>query len=412
MAESSTNGSPKTPAAVRRKHGRRIALALVGLVLAGLIGVSLIPQPTQVDVVRVRRGDLRVTVQEDGTTRVKDRYVVAAPLAGSLARIELRPGDLIREGDVIARILPSTAPLLDARTRAELEARSAAAAAAVRQAESGVSRARTASELAASELERSRALASQGSLPAQQLERVETEAQARREEVASAEFGVRVARHQLTMAQAAAGERTTANDGSAPFEVRSPITGRVLRVLQASAAPVAPGTPLLEIGDPSALEIVVDVLTSDAVRIEPGARVEIDRWGGTGTLDARVRLVEPSAFTRISALGVEEQRVNVVVDLVDPHARWSSLGDGYRVEAAIVVDEARRALVVPELCVFRTGESQALYEVVEGRARLRRLRVGRRNGIDVEVLSGVTENATVVLHPSERVVEGARVEPR
>lgn len=396
----------------RKKTKRRVVLALVALVLAGLVGVSLAPQPTEVDVVRARRGEIRVTVDEDGTTRVKDRYVVAAPLAGSLARIELRAGDAIREGDVIARILPSASPLLDARTRAELGARLDAASAGIRQADAAVARARTAAAFAQRELERTRALASQGSVPSQTLERAEAEAQARREELASAEFGVRIARHERSMAEAATGDRTPAGAEEAPFDVRSPIAGRVLRVLHASDGPVAPGTPLLEIADPAALEVVVDVLTSDAVRIAPGARVSIDRWGGARPLDARVRIVEPSAFTRVSALGVEEQRVNVIVDLVTPHADWRDLGDGYRVEASIVVDEARDAVLVPELATFRTGSSAAVFEARAGVAHLRRIRTGRRNGIDVEVLSGIAPGARVVLHPGEHVTDGARVSVR
>ncbi len=391
---------------------RRALLAVVGLVLAGLVGLSLVPDPVSVDLVTVRRGDLSLLVEEDGTTRVKDRYVVLAPLGGSLARIELHPGDVLDEGDVIARILPSEAPLLDARTRTELASRVAATSAGVRQAESAVARARSAAELAEREAERSRALAAQGSLPTQQLERIEAEARARREELASTEFGVRIARHELTMAQAATGERVRADAESAPFEVRSPIRGRVLRVLHPGDGPVAPGTQIVEIGDPSALEIVVDVLTSDAVRIRPGARVDIDRWGGERALEGRVRLVEPSAFTRVSALGVEEQRVNVVIDLVPPHAEWAALGDGYRVEAAIVVDEARRVLLVPELAVFRTGDTPAVFERVGDVARLRRLRVARRNGIEVEVVEGIGEGARIVLHPSERVAEGVRIVER
>lgn len=411
MAHASPSSeSTRSPQTKRRRRRAVIALLLLGLL--GVIGLSLVPDPVPVDVITVRRGTLSIEVEEDGSTRVKDRYVVLAPLAGSLARIELHPGDVVREGDVIARILPSEAPLLDARTRTELASRVAATSAGVRQAEAAVTRARTSAELAAREAERSRALAAQGSLPSQQLDRTEVEARARHEELASAEFGVRIARHELAMAQAATGERVRDGAESAPFEVRSPIAGRVLRVLHPGDGPVAPGTQIVEIGDPTALEIVVDVLTSDAVRIRPGARVAIDRWGGDRPLEGRVRLVEPSAFTRVSALGVEEQRVNVIVDLVTPHAVWSALGDGYRVEAAIVVDEASHALLVPELAVFRTGESSAVYERVGDVARLRRLRIGRRNGIEVEVLDGLREGARIVLHPGERITEGVRIEPR
>ena len=409
-APAANAGSPR--GASHRKRNRRITFVVLGLIVAGLVAVALVPARSPVDLVRVRRADLRMTVDEDGVTRVKDRYVVSAPLAGSLARIELHAGDLIREGDVIARVLPSTAPLLDARTRSELGARLSATEAGIRQAESTVARARTAAEFAEREARRSRALATQGSLPAQQLDRIEADARARREELASAEFGVRIARHERTMAAVASGERAATTTDDPSYEVRSPITGRVLRVLRPSDGPVVPGTPLLEIGDPAALEIVVDVLTSDAVRIRPGARVILDRWGGDQPLEGRVRLVEPSAFTRVSALGVEEQRVNVVIELVSANAAWSALGDGYRVESAIVVDEVRGALSVPELALFRDGDRLGVFAVRDGVARRVEVRVGRRNGLDAEIVGGIGEGAQVILHPSDRITDGLRVEAR
>lgn len=410
--EERRNGARKAMSGTRRRRLRRAALGVLALVGVALVVLALLPSPVEVDVARVTRGDVRVTIDEDGVTRVKDRWVVIAPLAGSLARLELRAGDSVAEGDVIARILPSTSPLLDARARSELDARIAALTAGVRQAEASLARARTAHEAATREAARVRALAGQGAISARDLERAELDVRARAEETTSAEFGVRIARHELAMARSASAPATRGGDAQETFEVRSPVSGRVLRVLRADDGPVAPGAALLEIGDPAALEVVVDVLTSDAVRITPGDAVRLARWGGPDELEARVRLVEPSGRTRVSALGVEEQRVDVVVDLVAPRSRWTALGDGYRVEASIVVDAARGALHVPELCLFGSGGALAVYVVEEGRARRRAVRVGRRNGLVAEVVSGLREREVVVLHPSERVREGVRVRPR
>lgn len=400
------------PSNARPARGRRLVFASVGLLLTAFVVYAFLPDAVAVDAVPIRRGTLRITVDEDGVTRVKDRYVISAPLSGSLARVGLRAGDTVREGDVIARILPSATPLLDARSRAESDARIAAAGAGTLQAQSSVERARAALTLAQEELVRGRALLASGSSTRQSVDRLEAEARARTEELSSAEFGVRIARHEQTMAQVASGRVPVGNVGDAPFEVRSPVSGRVLRVFRTSDGPVGPGTQLVEIGDPAALEIVVDVLTRDAIAIHPGARVVLDRWGGDAPLDGRVRLVEPSAFTKVSALGVEEQRVNVIVDLATPHAEWSSLGDGFRVEASVVVDEVDEAILVPELATFRADGSDRAFEVVDGHARLRRLRVGRRNGLEVEILGGLDAHGRVVLHPSESLDDGARIRSR
>lgn len=398
--------SPRTLRLIRR--------ALFGVFAAGFlaaIAFALWPAPLAVDIERVRRGDVVVTVDEIGVTRVKDRYVVSAPLAGSLARIELHPGDPVTEGTIVARVLPSPSPLVDARARAEFEARVASTTAGVRQAEAAAERARSAVDAAEREVERTRAMVGAGAAPALALERLEAEARTRRAERASAEFGIRIARYERTMADAARGNVGTVA-GDAPFEVRSPVAGRVLRILHPSDGPIAAGTPLLEIGDPQALEVVVDVLTRDAVRIATGQRATLTRWGGEGALDARVRLVEPSAFTRVSALGVDEQRVNVILDILSPHATWSALGDGYRVEASIEVATARGTLVIPELTTFRVGADTFVFAVEDGIARRRTIAVGLRNGIDVELRGGARLGSALVLHPSDQVHEGVAVRAR
>jgi HlyD family secretion protein len=390
---------------------RRIVLAAIAIGLVALVALAMRPQPIAVDVAAVERGLLRVTIDEDGRTRVKDRYVVSAPLGGNVARIELHPGDAVHAGDVIARIVPLAPPLLDARTRAEAEAHVAAAMAQQRQARASVDRARAASEFAQHEAERTAALAARGSATGQEIDRAQMEARTQQEELTSLEFGVRVADYEVQVARATLGRLSGASSADEQMEVTAPVDGRVLRVIQESAGPVTAGADLLEVGDPAALEIVVDVLTSDAVRIPAGAHVGIDRWGGD-PLSGRVRLVEPAAFTRVSSLGVEEQRVNVIVDLDDPHDRWSTLGDGYRVEAHVVVVEVENALLVPASAVFRHDEGWAVYRMQADHAHLAPIEVGERNGVSVEVRSGLDDHDTVIVHPSEHVTDGSFIARR
>lgn len=391
---------------------RRIVLLALGGGLITLVVLAMRPQPIQVDVASVDRGLVRVTVDEDGQTRVKDRYVVSAPLGGNVARIELHPGDLVHAGDILARIVPLAPPLLDARTRAEAEAHIAAAIAQQRQARSSADRARAASDFAQRQAERTATLGLHGSVTGQEVERAQMEAQTQHEELTSLEFGVRVADYEVQVARATLGRLSGGVAGEDDqMEVTAPVDGRVLRVIQESAGPVAAGADLLELGDPSALEIVVDVLTSDAVRIPSGAHVAIDRWGGEA-LSGHVRTVEPAAFTRVSSLGVEEQRVNVIIDLDDPHERWAALGDGYRVEAHVVVVEVEGALLVPASAVFRHGEGWAVYSIRDEHAHLAAVEVGERNGVSVEVRSGLDEHETVIVHPSEHVTDGSFVARR
>jgi HlyD family secretion protein len=284
--------------------------------------------------------------------------------------------------------------------------------AARRQAAAAVSRVETAAQFAEREAGRQRELTGQGASSARVVERAELEERSLREELSSARFGARVADYDYEMATAALGRLSGKRPAADQIEVTSPVAGRVLRVLQQSEGVVQPGSPLLELGDASALEVVVDVLTSDAVRIKPSARVVIERWGGEKPLRAHVRSVEPSAFTRISALGVEEQRVNVIIDLDDPPSTWAALGDGYRVEARIVTAEAPNALRVPASAVFRHGEQWALYVVRDDRAQLVSIEIGARNDEHFEVTRGLSAGQSVVLHPGDRVADGVRVQRR
>lgn len=394
----------------RRRWVGRAAWTMVVATGIAALAYAWRPLAIPVDAGSITRGDLVVTVDEVGKTRVRDRYVVSAPLTGNLLRIELRAGDKVASGSVLARLSPMEAPLLDPRTRAEAASRSGATAAGESQARAAVGRAEHASKYADDELGRVRTLVTSGSLPADALVHAELEARLRAEELASARFAAQMAAHEAAMARAALA-RFGAGASREGFDVTAPIDGTVLRVPAQSAGPVQPGTPLVELGDPTALEIVTEVLSADAVRIAPGAKVVLERWGGA-PLQAHVRRVEPSGFTRLSALGVEEQRVPVVVDLDEPRARWATLGDGYRVEARIVIEERRGVLRAPIGAVLRHGDGWAVYAIAAGRVKLVPVTLGSKSNLEVEIAQGLAERDTVVMHPGEKVKEGEKVAPR
>ena len=338
-------------------------LAVAGVAVA--VGLLLRPAPIPVDVSVVERGALRVTIDEEGETRVHDRFIVSAPLAGRVLRIELEPGDRVVAGEtVLATFQPRDPMLLDARTRAEAEARVRAARAALGQAHAERERSGVESDLAESELARQRLLATDGIVSEERLEAAELVARAGVETLRAAEFALRTAEFQLEVAQASLyqveGGSRAGTDGGGPIVLRAPIDGVVLRRLRESEAIVPAGDPLLEIADPANLEIVSDLLSVDAVKITRGDDVLIDQWGGDHVLLGRVRLVEPSGFMKISALGVEEQRVNVIIDFVDVREAWAALGDGYRVEVRVIIWDAESVLKTPTSSLFRVGENWAV----------------------------------------------------
>ncbi|MEW6322823.1 MAG: efflux RND transporter periplasmic adaptor subunit [Acidobacteriota bacterium] len=380
-------------------------------IVAGLLAVALWPQAVPVETAVVGRGPLVVTIDEEGETRVRDRFVVSAPVAGRLLRIALEPGDSVaRNTTVLARLLPEPPALLDARTLAEAQAAARAAEAGVGRASAELDRAVTAQQLAAAELRRVRELFDAGLATAQALDAREAEARAADEAVRAAGFAASTAEAELQRARARL--RPAPAAAGAVVEVKAPVTGVVLRRLRESESVVRQGEPLVEIGDPSRIELVSDLLSSDAVRVAPGARVIVEAWGGDRPLAARVRRVEPSAFTKISALGVEEQRVNVVMDVEGPADAWAALGDGYRVEVRIVVSEGQHVLLAPGSALFRRGDRWAVYVVEGGRARQAFVEPGRRSGRDAEILSGLQDGDVVVAHPGDTLQEGARVEVR
>jgi HlyD family secretion protein len=387
---------------------------LGGLLLAAAVGTALAlrPRPVPVDAAPAVRGPLQVIIEETGVTRVKDRFVVSAPVNGSVSRMTLEPGDPVHEGDTLAEIAPTLSPLLDERARASAEARLGATLSALGQTRAQAARAVTAKELAEQNLGRMRTLFQNGSTTRQALDQADFELKMRDEEVSSAVFAGKVAAEEVRMARVSLGLDGQGAARDRHVDVLAPVSGRVLRVDQKSAAVVQAGTPLLEIGDPTVLEIVVDLLTTDAVHVEPGTGVLIQGWGGDERLTGRVRRIEPSAFTRPSALGVDEQRVNVVIALTDPHERWAALGDGYRIEARLVLWNSDDVLKVPQGAVFRRGDGWAVYRIDHRVARLTPVGVGHRGETEVEITNGLAAGALVAVHPGDRVKDGARVEVR
>lgn len=402
----------------------RLALMVViGLVTAALVK-AFMPQPVKVDLAIIERGPMEVSVEEDGMTRIQERFVVAAPLAGRLQRIQLDPGDNVSAGEtLLAAIEPLDPTLLDARAAAEAEARHKAADARWKQVREEAIKLDKELIQTHRDLARLEKLSEKNAVTVQELEDARLEVRQAEQNEKSSNFAVKVAEFELELAKAAY-TRTRATDEESPentqFSIISPITGRVLRVFQESSKVVSPGENLIELGDPSDLEIVVDVLSSDAVRINARmqkedrspTRVQLEHWGGQEPLNGVVRLVEPSGFTKISALGVEEQRVNVVIDFDEPIEKKKTLGDGFRVEARIIVWEQDDVLIVPTSALFRDEEEWAVFKVVDGQAVLQPVRIGQRNGLQAQLLDGLKAGETVIVHPGDQVEAGVMVEQR
>lgn len=389
---------------------RGIGAALV----VGLLVWALWPRPELVDIVEVSRGSLVVTLDEEGETRVRERFVISAPVAGRLLRIELAPGDPVVTGEtVLATFQPRDPTPLDPRSRAEAESVVKALEAELERAKHERDRARADLEFARRDCERDRRLAVKDFVSGEQLEASELAEKRAVENLDALGHGVDSAVHRLASARArllhlsASGAR-----GDEPISIRAPVSGVVLRRIRESESVVAAGEPLLEVGDARDLEILADYLSREAARIRPGARAIIEHWGGAGTLEASVRRVEPSGFTKISALGVEEKRVNVILDLVTPVAERESLADGFRVETRIVVSECEDVIHAPAGSIFRRGEGWAVFTVEDGRARLRQVELGARTPAAVEVTSGLSGTDRVIAHPGDAITDGVRVAPR
>ena len=379
-----------------------------GMVLvAAIAAFAMWPDTMAVEVAASTRGPMRVTVDEDGETRVRDRYVVSAPVTGQLQRIELEPGDpVVKEETIVARLLPAASPLLDPRTRTELQAAIPAAQAAVNQARAERDRAAASLTQARSTRDRTEKLAKGGAISAEALEAAETAFRDAEALLRAADSAVARAESELRLARARVQSPATTERVVA---VLAPATGVVLRQLRESASVVPVGTPLLEIGDANALEVVADLLSTDAVSVKPGAAVSIERWGGGTAIEGRVRRVEPSAFMKVSALGVEEQRVNVVIDFAEPGEAARLLGDAYRVEVRIVVWEAADVLQVPVGALFRHGDDWAVFVVQDDRVRRQVVQLGHRTNTHAEIVAGLEAGQSVVMHPPDTLADGARV---
>jgi HlyD family secretion protein len=392
-----------------RKRWLRYGVALV--VLIGILVWAFRPAPVAADFATVERGSLQVTVEEEGRTRVRDRYVVSAPVPGSLQRIELEPGDRVVAGKtVVARFAPTDPALLDVRTRSELEARVRAAESAVGAARAERDRLRTELEFAQTELKRVRSLVQGGALAQRDLDTAEREAATLERALQSAEFNIRTAQHQVELARASLVQTRSGRSETIPLY--SPVDGLVLRKLHESAGPVPTGQPLVEVGDLRDLEIVADLLSSAAVAVDPGQPVLIEQWGGDRALLGRVRLIEPSGFTKVSALGVEEQRVNVLIDFDEPDDVARQIGDGYRVEVRIIVWSKDDVLKVPTSSLFRQEQKWAVYKVVDGAASLQIVEIGQNSGLEAEVLRGLAAGDRIVVYPSDEIADGVKVVPR
>ena len=375
-------------------------------VVAAILAVALWPKATDIDVATVARGPMQVTIDEEGETRVRERFVVSAPVSGTVERIELEPGDrVVRGKTLVARLRPAASPLLDPRTQGELRATVEAARAAVGQARAERDRVVASRARFESSVRRLETLIKAGAVSSDELEAAQTAFKSSDEAVHAAEFALARATHELDVARA---RLTPSTAGGGPVNVLAPVDGVVLKRLRESASVIPVGEPLLEIGDPASLEIVSDLLSTDAVRVRRGARVIIDQWGGGQPLSGRVRLVEPSGFMKVSALGVEEQRVNVVVDFAD-EVEPAQLGDAYRVEVRIITWREESVLKVPVGALFRRGQDWAVFRVDEGRAREQKVEIGQRNDREAQVLNGLTEGQTVILHPPDTLNDQDRV---
>ena len=384
-----------------------LILIVVGAALIVLVMMWLRPTPVRVDVAKATRGPMQVTVDGEGKTRVRDRFLIGAPVGGQLRRIALRRGDVVTRGQVIAQIDPLPLPPLDPRQHAEALARVNAAEDARREVDRMIERSKAIYDQARRERDRCEVLARTGDISREELERAQTAVATSLREYEAARSKAESASHQVEVAASALLAATQdRRPATPPVKVQSPTSGKVLRVVEESERVVSAGAPLLEVSSPSTLELVIELLSTDAVKVNPGALVIVEDWGGPGALEAHVRLIEPSAFTKVSALGIEEQRVNVVADLTAPSA---ALGDGYRFEGRVVVWQAEDLLKVPVSSLFRRGENWAVFVVENGEAHVREVEVGQRTPFEAEIKSGLDPGADVIVHPSNQIADGTRV---
>ena len=393
-----------------KKRTLAISIAAAAALVGG-ISWTLQPRPIPVETAPVARGAFELAVSDDGRTRVHDRYVVSAPLAGRLERVALRAGDAVARGQVLAVLTPAAPGFLDARTERELRERIGAAEAQQLRARAEMSRVEAQRDQAHADRERQRRLAREGFVAPTALEHAELALKVAERALESARVAEAASGHELAQARAAL-SRYRGGETSAAWRVVAPVAGSVLRVMQESEGVVALGAPLVEIADPRSLEAVVDVLSQESIAIRPGMAARVELGASAPAFAARVRRIEPAAFTKVSALGVEEQRVNVVLDFAEPLDRMATLGDGFRVDAHIVTERRDEAVKVPVGALFRERDGWAVFLVREGRAVRQPVRVALRNGVEAAVEEGVRPGEQVVVYPPESLRDGARLRVR
>jgi HlyD family secretion protein len=393
---------------------RWIVIGTLGAIVVLAILYGFYPKPVPVDLVKVSRGPLRVTVEEEGETRVKDRFVISAPVAGFMRRINLKVGDPVKRGQIVAELEPLRSDVLDPRSLAEAEANVAAAESSLRAAEEQARAAAADAEYAIKKLERIRKLYLEGVIPRDQLDQAEAEAKRTEATLRAADAAVKVARSELQRARSKlrySAAETTPNPDKI-VTIRSPIKGQVLKIHHESEGAVNSGEALIDVGDTEKIEVTIEVLSADAVSIKPGTPVLFERWGGGSPLPGKVRVVEPAGFTKVSSLGVEEQRVHVIADITSLSESRKRLGDGYRVEARFMIWEGKDILQVPASALFRKGEGWAVFVAKNKKAQQREVKVGHRTGLVAEILSGLVEGEEVIAYPDDAVQKGTRLRLR
>lgn len=388
------------------KWVKRALLVLFGLGIVAAIAYGFMPKPVDVDTANVTRGPLQITIDEEGRTRVIDRFTVFAPVAANMQRITLKPGDAVAAGSVVARMTALPPQPLDTRARRQAESNVEAARADVEQAAARVQAAQADVDYSEKEVERLKTLMQGRNTSQDSVDAAQSRHKGANAALTSAQFGEAAAKFRLDAASAALIEDP---EPGKLLEIKSPVPGRVLAVPRASEGPVSPGQPLVEIGDTTRMEVVAEMLSRDAVQVKPGMKAKLERWGGKDSLPAMVRMVEPSGETRISALGVEEQRVNVVLDF---SGQTGGMGDGFRVEVRVILEESINVLKVPAGAMFNTEAGPAVFAIESGKAVQRTVKIGRRNGLEVEIVEGLAEGALVILHPPEAVKDGVAISPR
>ena len=406
VARAVANGRTRRPGA-----WRRVIPWIVGAALLVALVSALRPRPIEVETATIAAGPLVVSVLEEGKTRIRHRYMISPPVAGLLQRVELRAGALIEAGKTVLAVLEAQpSSFLDPRARSEAEARVKAAEALKMQRETQIERARSSLDLANKEMARARELKKSGAIATKDWDTAESQVSILTRELHSAEFALQVANFEIAQAQAALMQaQSPLGEKSEPYKIVAPVTGFVLNVMEESARVVLPGTPIMEVGDPTDLEAEIELLSSDAVGVHVGAEVSIEQWGGDAPLRGKVSVVEPGGYTKISALGVEEQRVKVRVDFLDPLPPGKTLGDRYRVEARIVTWRGESVLQVPTGALFRRGGDWMTFLLDGATARQTKVEIAHNNGIAAEVRTGLTQGQRVILHPPDAIADGAAV---